>query len=117
APTLQSFQLVTPISGWVLLGQHLYWTDNGETGGQWAEITPSNLGTDLIRAVTFSDPLRGWLITTSPADTGLPSYHLARTTDAGHTWQTALVDLFLPGDASGLAGAVFLQFLDARTGW
>jgi photosystem II stability/assembly factor-like uncharacterized protein len=113
--SLQAFQLVTPVSGWVLMGQHLYWTANG--GGGWAQITPSNMGTDLIRAVTFSNPQRGWLITTSPADTGLPSYHLARTSDAGHTWQTALLNLFASGDASALAGAVFLQFLDARTGW
>ena len=121
APSLQAFQLVTPDSGWVLLGQRLYWTDSAAAGGPWAEITPPDLGSssaDLIRAVAFSDPQRGWLITTSPTDgVGLPTYHLARTSDTGRTWQTTPNDLFAPGDGMALAGAVFLQFLDARTGW
>lgn len=112
---LLGFQLVTPGYGWALMGQHLYSTDSG--GNQWSEITPPNLGPAGIRAVAFADAAQGWLVTTEPDATGDLSYTLARTGDGGRTWQSKPLELFSAGDAAGMAGDVYLQFIDAGTGW
>src|SRR5712692_9316234 len=58
---LLAFQLVTPSSGWALVGQQLFWTDSG--GSQWSNITPLNLGPGTIRAASFADATHGWVVT------------------------------------------------------
>ncbi len=112
---LLAFQLVTPGAGWALVGDRLYWTDSG--GAQWRDITPPTLGASAVRAASFADPRHGWVVATTTADSGALSYSLARTSDAGQTWQTIPLDLFAPDDAAGQAGDVFLQFIDGQAGW
>jgi len=112
---LLAFQLVAPGVGWALLGQQLFWTASG--GSQWREITPLSLGGGEIRAANFADGAHGWVISTAMNAAGELDYQLARTADGGQTWQGAPLALFTPGDAASMAGAVFLQFIDAHTGW
>src|SRR5439155_17283403 len=115
---LGGFQLVAPGgggAGWALLGQQLFWTDDG--GGQWRDITPPALGVASIRAASFSDPRHGWVVTTVLAATGSLNYALARTADGGQTWQAAPLALFAAIDAAGMAGEVYLQFIHPATGW
>src|SRR5258708_9102148 len=112
---LLGFQLVTAGSGWARLGQQLFWTDNN--GANWREITPPNRGAGTIGAANFADAAHGWVVSTAMAETGELSYALARTSDGGQSWQSVPLALFAAGDAAGMAGDVFLQFIDARTGW
>ena len=118
---LLAFQLVTAGGsatggrGWALLGQQLFWTDDG--GAHWHDITPPSLGGAEIRTASFADPNHGWVAATAPAAGGDLRYTLARTVDGGRTWQTQPVALFAAGEAAGMAGEVYLQFLDARLGW
>ena len=113
AGDLRAFQLVSPGSGWVLIGAGLYWTDSG--GQQWRQLTPPVSGAIAMRAVSFPEPRFGWLVTSSPTQTGATAFQLIQTTNGGQSWQTAA--LALPDDVTNLAGEVFLQFLDPRTGW
>jgi photosystem II stability/assembly factor-like uncharacterized protein len=113
--TLIAFQRVTADSGWVLIGAHLYWTeDRGQT---WRELPLPDFGAAVILAGTFADAEHGWLTAGEVSESGEPRYTLARTADGGQTWRTLPVNLFKRGDVSALAGAAYLQFLDARTGW
>jgi photosystem II stability/assembly factor-like uncharacterized protein len=112
---LLALQLVQAGAGWALLGQQLFWTDSG--GSQWREITPPNLGWGSIRTANFADTAHGWVVMTTLGATGEMTYGLARTTDGGQFWQSMPLALFAAGDAAGMAGDVFLQFIDAQTGW
>ena len=112
---LQELDLVSVDEGWVLIDQHLYRT---KTGGQhWTNITPPNIGQSIIRAVSFLDTQHGWLILTKADKGGNITYALARTFDGGKNWQNKELSLFEPGDVNSLAGAVYLQFIDANVGW
>ena len=113
---LQAFQLVAAGSGWVLIGQSLYWTDSG--GKEWRSVPLPELGGATIGAAAFVDSQAGWLVLASPrTSTAGQNLSLLRTVDGGRTWQPRPLDLFMPGDVSALAGSVFLNFVDAQTGW
>lgn len=114
-PDLRGFQAVTPAAGWVLLGDQLYWTD--DAGAHWTEITPPALGAAALTAGWFADPAHGWLVALSAAPGADPRYQLLTTSNGGQQWQAAPLDLFAPGETAALAGEVFLNFSDARTGW
>jgi len=119
---LAAFQLVAPGVGWALApdasagaGQSLFWTDSN--GARWTDITPPGLAAADNQAAAFADADHGWVVSTAPTQTGELSYALARTADGGRTWQSQAMALFAPGEAAGMAGAVYLQFIDAQTGW
>jgi photosystem II stability/assembly factor-like uncharacterized protein len=114
APDLQ-FDLLSPDESWLRLGQRLYWTSDG--GQNWDEITPTGLGTQRLGAAFFLDAQRGWLALTSADSAGSVAYALARTDDGGRTWRTNPLSLFKPGDPNAAAGALYLHFIDAQTGW
>ena len=120
-PNLLAFQLVaagdsaTGGRGWALLGRQLFWTDDG--GAHWRDITPPRLDAAEIRAASFADPLHGWVVTTASAASGNLSYTMARTADGGQTWQAQPLALFAADEAAGMAGEVYLQIIDANTGW
>lgn len=113
-PSLEAFQLVAPGRGWVLLDQQLHWTDDG--GQQWRELTPT-LGQATIVAAHFVDAHTGWLVTVSGLAANAPAYQLYRTTNGGADWQRRDLDLFAPGDPAALPQTVYLDFVDAGTGW
>lgn len=112
---LQDFHLLSENVGWVLLNNQLYWTTSG--GASWQNITPATSGVATFRAVFFSNPQQGWIVTTADDANGNPSYTLLRTADGGVTWQSNGLSFFEPGDPQAVAEAVYLQFLDAQTGW
>ena len=112
---MQAFDLISQDEGWLLAGQRLYWTSTG--GQDWTEITPAGLDRSAIQAVTFPDSHQGWMILTQDGQDGSVGYALARTSDGGQTWRTDQLALFEPGAPESFAAAVYLFFLDARTGW
>ena len=114
-PWVEAFDLISQDEGWLLAGGRLYWTSTAGQG--WAEITPAGLDRSKIQAVTFLDSRQGWMILTQDGQGGNVEYTLGRTSDGGQTWRTSRLSLFEPGAPELLPGAVYLFFLDARTGW
>ncbi len=116
---LRAFHLVSTDAGWVLVDQHLYWTQTGtQTGGQtWKDITPPGLGQSAIRAVFFLDTQRGWLVSTESDAAGVSTTMVAHTSDGGVTWRLTAPALFKPGDVRALVSAAYLTFIDDQTGW
>ncbi len=115
AAGLQGFHLISANEGWIVINQRLYWTKTG--GKAWNNITPLDLGAAAIGAVSFIDTQSGWLVSVSMDGAGIAQHTLAQTSDGGVTWHTTPLVLFKPGDVEALAGAVYLQFIDAHTGW
>jgi len=111
---LRDFQPLTAETGWVWLDDDLYRTT--DAGRNWTLITPPTAGMELS-AVSFADALLGWAILTQLEAGEVMRYALAHTTDGGQTWQTHSLALFEPHEVEALAGAVYVQFINERTGW
>ncbi|MEP7285704.1 MAG: glycoside hydrolase domain-containing protein [Chloroflexota bacterium] len=109
---LQGFHLVSADRGWLLLNQHLYWTQS--TGQRWENITPPTAGgSTSIEAVSFVDGQRGWVVLVNAAGS-TPPYAIVQTVDSGTTWQSRP----LPNSVFNTpASAMYLQFIDSQTGW
>ena len=107
---IQDLHLVSTDDGWLLLNQHLYWTEN--RGQTWIEITPADIGTSVIRAVAFLDAQHGWLILQNST-----TYAISQTTDRGRTWQTRSLTALTPDDLSVPAAAFYFHWLDVQNGW
>jgi photosystem II stability/assembly factor-like uncharacterized protein len=112
---LVEFALLSEQEGWVQLGQNIYWTSDG--GRRWENISPSGLRPDGLRGATFLDTSHGWVVSASTNDAGEFDYAIARTFDRGRSWQVHRLSLFAPNDPDGYANAVFLQFINERTGY
>ena len=114
APAIQGFDLLTADTGWLWLGERLYWTETG--GKRWADITP--LSESVIQAVAFPDTHVGWMFLLDPTAAAMEdAYTLARTDDGGQTWR--LTPLVLPDcEASEwFIEHYYLYALDAQTAW
>ena len=112
---LSDFELLTDHTGWILLDQALYQTQDG--GESWQAITPGGLDGWRILAVDFSDLQTGWLAAAQSATDGSTSLRLERTQDGGTTWSSLPVELFAPGDPAGIIGAIHLDFISPSEGW
>ena len=112
---IKDFELLTPTSGWLLLGQQLFGTQDG--GDSWAPITPPSAA--VIWAVDFLDPSSGWAVSTPPVvgDQPVPGFQLSATADGGQTWKTTLLDLDPFPDLPGLQPeTITVLFNDALSG-
>jgi photosystem II stability/assembly factor-like uncharacterized protein len=117
---VNSFGALSADKGWLVLGdavagQRLYWTQSG--GQAWKDVTPSNIGAAFISAAEFLDAQTGWLVLIEAGETGESIYTLARTRDGGQTWPVTALKLIEPGEPEALAEKVYLDFIDAQTGW
>jgi hypothetical protein len=81
---IQSFQLVSDKSGFLLANNHLFWSDT--TGAQWAEITPPPQNTSAISGVFFRPDGNGWALESSAT-----SLSIAHTADKGAHWSTTAI--------------------------
>ncbi len=113
--SLRDYALVSENEGWILIDQQLYWTHDG--GWTWDEITPPDLVSPSVLAVSFLDSQRGWLVSAGVGDTGKIAYTLRRTQDGGSTWHTIPLALFAPNDPAALTAAMYWHWLDSHTGW
>jgi hypothetical protein len=101
-------------SGWVIAQGQFLWTSDG--GTTWLNRTPSEMALD-IRAASFLDLNRGWLVAAAQPDTeGRSPLYLGQTEDGGHTWQLRPLTEFNPIEPGSTQGAVELNFFDARNG-
>ncbi len=112
---IEDFGPVTAAQGWLLADGRLYWTESA--GVQWRDITPEGASTAGPGAAAFVDGGAGWLVTTVPVANGAARYALARTRDAGQTWEQARLDLFVAGEAGNYPSGLHLERLDALHGW
>jgi hypothetical protein len=112
---IADFGPLTAAQGWLLVGGRLYWTETA--GAQWRDITPEDMVTGGPGAAAFAGGGAGWLVTTAPAADGTARYTLARTRDAGQTWQQTGLDLYAAGEAGNYPGGLYLERLDPLHGW
>ena len=81
---LGRFDLMTPTSGWVILGHQLFWTeDAGET---WMDLSPSIPAEASIEDIYFMDNNTGWMLWSMMNPGGLFVFQIAHTQDHGVTW-------------------------------
>ncbi len=128
---LYSFELMEPGAGWAWYGSDLLWSADG--GVTWQRITPGDPARYHLGAVHFAGATDGWALllprsasgTAAGAGAGTgagavgtesPPPLLARTGDAGATWQFTA----LPPDVAGelaAAKAIYLTARDQERGW
>jgi photosystem II stability/assembly factor-like uncharacterized protein len=109
------FGLVSETEGWISSGPALYRT---ATGGQtWRDISPLEPSSAAILAAFFLDASRGWAVTPAQETAGPGDLVLFRTIDGGTTWDSTALRLLPRGPQAAPAGAVYLHFIDDRTGW
>ena len=111
-PALRDLQLLSPREGWVLRGDHLYWTGDG--GASWRDISPSS--DTQILDVTFLNAQQGWLVGKQNKNSQVGSLTFLRTQDGGATWHAASVLISEPEEVFQIASAA-LDFVDPQTGW
>ncbi len=114
-PRIDQFDLVTGSSGWVLLGQDLFWTS--DSGATWEEIGPSIPVVAKVQDVEFDDFDNGWILWTTSNSDGSSEFTLARTSNHGGDWDIRTLDLFDAGEASAYAERAGMGWFDASTGW
>jgi photosystem II stability/assembly factor-like uncharacterized protein len=109
---IRNIQVLSPREGWVLRGDHLYWTGDG--GASWRDISPSS--DTQILDVTFLNAQQGWLVGKQNKNSQVGSLTFLRTQDGGATWQEASMLISEPEEVFQIASAA-LDFVDPQTGW
>ncbi|MBL8045691.1 MAG: DUF1906 domain-containing protein [Anaerolineales bacterium] len=112
---IESFGTLSPQTGWVLMGQQVYWTENA--GAVWHEVALPETGGAKIAAASFIAAERGWLVLITANEVTQPTYTLAYTKNGGGAWELTPLELFSAGDPAAYAENVHLQFQDAQRGW
>jgi photosystem II stability/assembly factor-like uncharacterized protein len=119
AASIDAVQFVTAEQGWMVRGDNLYWTTT--SGEHWDEVSPSLNEQAAIQRVFFLDPTYGWVVSSQPvadATTPVTPLTIHRTTDGGVTWEALSLESFdVTESGAAVAANVFLDFLDAQTGW
>jgi len=112
---LDRFDMLTATSGWVLLGQHLFWTS--DAGQTWNEIGPSIPSDASMQAVGFVDTDTGWVLWITLNPDGSSLFHLSHTNDHGRTWAEQPLILFESGEAAAFAEKAEMGWFDTQRGW
>src|SRR5690242_16789606 len=76
---IRRFDLLTEVSGWILLDGHLFRTS--DAGQSWEEITPAIPAGAEIQDVQFMDVNTGWILWTTFDSSGSASFHMSQTMD------------------------------------
>ena len=101
SPSIQDAGWLSGEQGWLVLEDHLYWTeDRGET---WVDVSPA-----AVNLASFLPAGQAWALSTSTHE-GMGLY---RSSDWGKTWKS--IDLSLP---SGDWWPMQLQFTSPSSGW
>jgi len=112
---LDQFDMLTAMSGWILLDQHLFWTS--DAGQTWNEISPSIPSGAAVQDVSFLDANTGWLLWTLVTSDNSVVFQLAQTIDHGATWTIRSLPLFDSGEIASYAEKAEMSWSDAQTGW
>jgi photosystem II stability/assembly factor-like uncharacterized protein len=109
--------LVSPKTGWALVGQQLFWTvDNGD---RWKKVTPQTASPLRIDSAFFLNASSGWLVLSQgePNTQGGIQLSLASTEDAGQSWKLSAIKKAIDADLRNYARGESIFFLDALHGW
>ncbi len=113
---ISSFHLLTPTTGWALVGNKLLWTE--QNGKDWQDRTPKLSSNQTITSVFFLNSTSGWvLLGTQPTTGTFTSFSPESTTDAGKTWTKTAPLQVSPDLLPVLSRLTFLTFFDAKHGW
>lgn len=115
AQQVQSMKLLTPQIGWVLNGQHLYWTT--DNGAHWKDITPPKAPKEDVGGVFFLDKSTGRVVLSYSDEKDEQQFKMAATHDSGASWTTSPIKLPWKRYAQDFAGGGNLFFLDEAHGW
>src|SRR5579862_907725 len=126
----QTFQLLTPTTGWYRLDHRLFYTT--DSGAHWSDISPvpngrNNPGNFGTIAVHFRDPRTAWALIVTYTDPPPNcdesySFDIASTTDAGAHWSRRIIPI-PPKTHKGFhvcpsfSGQGEIFFLDSHHGW
>ena len=124
---LYGFELMEPGAGWAWYGGDLLWSVDG--GATWKRITPGDTARYRLGAMHFGSATDGWALLLPRSQPGpaagaaigadgaaSSSPLLARTGDAGVTWQFAALPPAIAGELAA-AKAVYLSARDQEQGW
>jgi photosystem II stability/assembly factor-like uncharacterized protein len=106
---------VTESFGWRLTSEALEVTR--DSGSTWSRVTPSNVQSELIRAVAFNPSLHGWVLTSARTGANSSELLVYRTSDGGQSWLSAQVAAPSADFAEAPNGQAAIDFLDSRHGW
>jgi len=111
---VNQFDMLSATSGWVLLGQHLFWThDAGQT---WKETGPFIPTDAVVMDVEFINSEMGWMLFSTIDPNGY-LFQLAHTIDSGRSWSTRSLSLFESGEVASYAEKAEMGWFDRMTGW
>jgi len=108
---VNDFQLLGPDQGWTLVGDGLFWTQDG--GSTWSDRTPRAENSQEILSAFFLNADQGWVLSRQ-AESG--SLRLWRTQDGGLSWEASSIG-DLPVDPGAAIPGTHLSFIDANHGW
>lgn len=112
---LNKFDLISETSGWILLNEHLFWTD--DFGQTWVEISPTLPTGGQVLDISFLDSNSGWLLWSSLNPGGTLQYNLASTTNRGLSWTSQGLSLFSTTNLEEFPSKVHMGWLDLNNGW
>jgi photosystem II stability/assembly factor-like uncharacterized protein len=112
-PDIHDMAMISVQSGWVLMGNSLYRTN--DNGGEWTDITPQLDDAGQILSVFFLNDRQGWLLEKSYPSYGEIFFTLFRTKDGGESWELIAPNLLVGQDLP--VSTASLEFIDDDTGW
>jgi hypothetical protein len=114
SPQIRGLDLLSAESGWALIENRLLWTQDG--GKSWREITPLLVNYAEILEVKVLDAQSGWLAWRTFGSEQPASLGLLRTQDGGASWEALPLPVLTSEEALTIE-AVYLDFIDDKTGW
>jgi photosystem II stability/assembly factor-like uncharacterized protein len=112
---LEQFDLLTELSGWILVDRELFWTS--DSGQSWDTISPSIPTGVIVQDVEFIDVDTGWILWTTGNVDGSANFTLARTLDHGKNWNINQVRLFDAGEIEAHSDEASMGWFDSQKGW
>ena len=111
--TLQDFQITSRDSGWIILGNNLFWTSTG--GKTWENISPALDQT--LRSVEFLDATTGFAITSKINSDQTIGYQLYYTNNQGVTWTSRKIISYPLTSPDAFVSSINISFLNPNQGW
>jgi photosystem II stability/assembly factor-like uncharacterized protein len=117
---IDTIDLLSPASGYAVLGNRLLWGD----GREWRALDLGLAAPDEILGVHFEDETRGWVVARTFND-DLPALEVLHTRDRGQRWERQALPLArpmevlevaraYPGSQDGALGWIALQIQSSR---
>jgi len=114
-PHIDQFDFLNADTGWVLLGNQLFWTSN--SGQTWNEIGPFIPAEATVQDVEFINSNTGWVLWMMLNTDGSSSITIAHTANHGTDWEITTPSLFEAGEILAYSGNAAMGWFDTQNGW